>query len=102
MHEQIPFHPHPPPSPPTPAPPRKVDLSQYPAVLDTGIFSFIKETITFHMAVISSSRCNPSQSDFVPGSPSDLRPRKPPRLATMRIASRNVGAFSGGIGFFVI
>jgi len=40
------------------------------------------------MAVISSRRCKPSQSVWVPGSPSLLRPRKPPKLATQRMASR--------------
>jgi hypothetical protein len=34
------------------------------------------------MVVVSSRRCKPSQSVWVPGSPSLLRPRKPPKLAT--------------------
>jgi hypothetical protein len=33
-----------------------------------------------------------------PGCPSPLRPRKPPSLATMAIASPRVGGVSGGLG----
>ena len=33
---------------------------------------------------------------MVPGSPSHLRPRKPPNLATIRVASRSEGGVSGG------
>src|SRR3972149_9981112 len=54
------------------------------------------------MAVISSSLCIPSQSVFVPGSPSPLRPKKPPKLATIRTASLKLGGFDGAIGLLVL
>lgn len=49
-------------------------------------------------AAKSMTRCRPVQSALVPGSPSHLRPRKPPKLATSRItALSDRGSF--GIGF---
>jgi len=48
----------------------------------------------FHISVISSNLWRPSHKAWVPGFPSHFLPKKPPRLATIRIASRNVGGFS--------
>jgi Cu(I)/Ag(I) efflux system membrane protein CusA/SilA len=53
---------------------------------------------TRYMWVRSSRRCRPSQRVWVPGSPSHLRPRKPPREASMRVAWRRLGGFSGSSG----
>src|SRR6202021_923905 len=39
---------------------------------------------------------------FVPGSPSPFRPRKPPIVATIRIASRSEGGWAGGTGLRVM
>ena len=43
-------------------------------------------------SVIPSNRSKPRHKVSVPGSPSDLRPRNPPSLAVMRMASRRLGA----------
>lgn len=43
----------------------------------------------------SRSRAKPSQKVLTPGSPSHLRPRKPPRLAIWRMISRSVGGYGG-------
>src|SRR5579884_51925 len=50
---------------------------------------------------MSSKRWSPSHSDFVPGSPSPLRPRKPPSEATICMACRSDGGSAGVTGFFV-
>jgi hypothetical protein len=47
------------------------------------------------MAVMTSRYCEPSHKLFVPGSPSPLRPRKPPSVATIRMASRSEGGWAG-------
>ncbi len=44
---------------------------------------------------MSHSRRQPRQSVLGPGSPSPLRPRKPPSLAIMRTAARIVGGCAG-------
>lgn len=46
--------------------------------------------------MISLRRFKPRQMTVAPGWPSPLRPRKPPNLATMRIASPSVGGVWGG------
>jgi hypothetical protein len=43
-------------------------------------------------SVMPSNRSRPRHKVSVPGSPSDLRPRNPPSLAIMRMASRKLGA----------
>ena len=54
-------------------------------------------------SVMPSNRSRPRHKVSVPGSPSDLRPRNPPSLAIMRMASRRLGAgaFGGRFLFFV-
>ena len=47
-------------------------------------------------SVRPSSRSSPRHRVSVPGSPSDLRPRNPPCLAVMRMASRKLGAGASG------
>ena len=47
-------------------------------------------------SVRPSSRNSPRHRVSVPGSPSDLRPRNPPCLAVMRMASRKLGAGASG------
>src|ERR1051325_8497910 len=59
-------------------------------------------TKNLYVTLISSRRCCPSQMDLVPGSPSHLRPRKPPRLATIRTYSRAVGGVPSTIGLWRI
>lgn len=47
--------------------------------------------------VISLKRWSPRQITVGPGWPSCLRPRKPPSLAIMRVASIEVGGSGGGV-----
>ena len=49
----------------------------------------------YQVAAISCKRCQPRQITVMPGSPSPLRPRKPPSLAIQRTACRTVGGDSG-------
>ena len=48
----------------------------------------------YQVAAISCKRCQPRQITVMPGSPSPLRPRKPPSLAIQRTACRTVGGDS--------
>src|SRR5439155_12867590 len=47
---------------------------------------------SLYMSVMPERRSRPRQRDFVPGCPSPLRPRCPPRAPTMRMASPRSGA----------
>ena len=51
-------------------------------------------------AAKSMTRCNPSQMVLTPGSPSPLRARKPPSMATRRTTSLSEGGAEGE-GLFV-
>jgi hypothetical protein len=51
--------------------------------------------IILYIQVRSWSRLKPIHRAWTPGSPSPLRPRKPPKRPIMRMASRKVGSFSG-------
>ena len=93
-------------TPPSQLPPRfalpSFSSDPYPEsiLLDTAIY--VASMMTRHIAAMSSSRWIPSHKVCVPGSPSPLRPRKPPRPATPRIASRRVGGILGAIRFLVV
>src|SRR3989304_6772723 len=78
----------------------QTDLYPESTLLDTGVC--VASVITRHMVTMSSKRCKPIHRVCVPGSPSLLRPRNPPRPATRGIASRKVGGWAGGTGFFVV
>ncbi len=82
-------------------PHRNADLYPYFVLLDTE-GEWFRDIKTFHIAVRSPRRCRPSHKVCVPGSPSLLRPRNPPRLATMCVASRKIGGVSGGMGLCVL
>ena len=62
---------------PSPSPLPKADSYPYLLSLNTGP-SFGAARNTKYASAMSSSRCNPRQRVSVPGSPSPLRPRKPP------------------------
>ena len=51
-----------------------------------------------HMAMMSWRRSMPRHKVLTPGSPSPLRPRKPPRAAIQRVAVRTSGGSAGGTG----
>ena len=51
-------------------------------------------------AAKSRMRCMPSQMVLTPGSPSPVRARKPPSLATRRTTSLSVGGLSGNFFLF--
>ena len=53
------------------------------------------------VAAAIRTSCRPSQIVFTPGSPSLLRPMKPPRRATKRSTSFNVGGRATGCFVFV-
>src|SRR5437016_2891549 len=53
--------------------------------------------IAQYICVMSSNRCSPRQITVAPGSPSLLRPRKPPSvIAIKRTNSRSFGGWTGG------
>lgn len=58
--------------------------------------------ITVHSSASVYSLLKPRQRHSAPGSPSSLRPTKPPNLPTMRTAFPKDGGVSGGTGFFVL
>ena len=72
-----------------------------PEMWDAGGGCAKRTLMTFHISVISESLCTPSQRVWVPGSPSLLRARKPPRTANIRRASRSVGGSVAGTGLLV-
>ena len=88
-------------SPPSPGAVLYPYLGLTPEIWDAGGGCPRMALMTFHISVMSSSLCKPSQRVCVPGSPSPFLPRKPPSTATIRMASRKVGGFSAGIGFLV-
>ena len=63
---------------PSPSPLPKADSYPYLLSLNTGP-SFGAVRNTKYASAMSSNRCNPRQRVSVPGSPSPLRPRKPPQ-----------------------
>jgi len=59
--------------------------------------SWVCSLTRYQVAAISCRRSQPRQIVVTPGSPSDLRPRKPPSCAIQRTAWRTVGAVSGNL-----
>src|SRR6266850_360409 len=57
---------------------------------------------SFQASLKSSRRCWPSHIALVPGSPSVLRPRNPPRLASIRVYWRRVGGVPSTTGRLVM
>ena len=86
---------------PHPGPLLGTEHYPYSRLLDTRGAGLARLRITKYIAAKSSNRCKPSHKVCVPGSPSALRPRKPPKLATMRTASRKLGGSLGTWGLWV-
>lgn len=59
--------------------------------------SWVCSLTRYQVAAISCKRSQPRQRVVTPGSPSDLRPRKPPSCAIQRTAWRTVGTVSGNV-----
>jgi hypothetical protein len=66
----------------------KEDLTQVEVVGETN----------FQVCAMSCNRRRPCQSVFTPGSPSCLRPKKPPSWAIQRTQVLKLGGASGGLG----
>src|SRR5438128_12355852 len=71
-------------------PPHEASLHPYLGALDTGGGRRCG-TKSLYISVMPARRSKPRQRVFVPGCPSPLRPRCPPRAPTIRIATPRTG-----------